>query len=610
MATQVNKNLINLTELDFDDIKSSLKTYLKSQDEFVDFDFEGAGINILLDLLANNTAYSAFLANMLINESFLDTAVLRKSVVSSAKHIAYTPNSIQSATALLDISILPKLSTHEPAAISLPRGTKFKTTVGSKTYSFITTEAVTIKRDSDGKYLHKNLKVTEGALRTIQYVVDTSNLQQRFSIPDVSADVTSLRVTTQASEGNLSETLYTLVDEVVVPDSTTNAYWLQENDKGAFDVVFGDGVVGSSLQDENVVTLEYLISKGSAANGLTNLSYTSGLAIYTINNTNFSTNKITVDSVVEKSSGGADAESIESIKFIAPRYYEAQNRAVTARDYRTLITKNFPFIETVAVWGGEDNVPVDLGSVYVSLKPYAGTEISTTTEDDIVALMNKLAVVTIDTKIVDPEYIYLKVTTDVKYDPALTIRSGTDIETLVFDTIADYGDNTLEKFDRDFRYSQLSTLIDNTEVSILNNLTDITLQKRYTPTLNTSESQTLDFNNELLPGTISSTGFTVLGIVSYYDDVSTDGFVGVIRRYSLNNDGTKTILDSSAGTIDYVTGDVTLESVKITATSESDETVRIDATPKVEDVVTDRNQILLIDRNDIVVVAETDKIAT
>ena len=604
MATTQNKNQINLTDLDFDTIKSSLKTYLKAQTEFADFDFEGSGMNIILDLLSNNTMYTAFMANMLANEMFLDTAAIRKSVISHAKHVAYTPSSTQAPSALLDVQITPAQPTHEPAAISIPRNTKFNATLGAKAYTFLTTSATTVKENSDGNYIATNLQVFEGVLRNFEYTVDSTNPDQRFVVPQSGADVSSLSVTIQTSENDSTVVTYTLADNIVTPTSTSKVFWLQEIDDGFFEVIFGDGVVGKALDDGNLVQLGYVITNGAAANGLSGITYASGLATYNINNTTFSTNKIVVNSVVDAASGGSAAESLESIKFLAPRYYESQNRAVTATDYRTLITKNFPFIETVAVWGGEENDPVDLGTVYISLKPYSGTEISTTTESEITALMSTLSVVTLDTSIVDPDYIYMIPTTTVKYDQALTTKSSADIETDVFDVISDYGNNTLEKFDRDFRFSQLSTLIDNADVSVLNNLTDVNIQKRYTPTLATSEGQTLQFNNQINVSTLTSTGFTVSGTVNYFDD---DGS-GVVRRYSLNDDGTKTYLDSSAGTIDYVTGKVILDAITITAVNETDLTVRVTVTPSVEDVATTRNQILIVDNADITVSATADTI--
>jgi hypothetical protein len=604
MATQTNKNQINLTDLDFDAIKASLKTHLQAQTEFVDFDFEGAGMNIILDLLANNTHYAAFMANMLANEMFLDTAAIRNSVVSHAKHVSYTPTSPQSASALLDVQITPAQTTHSPAAISIPRNTKFTSKLGSRSYTFVTKAATTVKENSAGSYIATNLQVFEGTLREYQYVVDTTNADQKFIIPEITADTSSLAVTVQNSVNDSTVVTYTLADNITTTTSTSKVFWLQENDNGFFQVIFGDGVIGKLLEDGNLVKLEYVITNGEAANGLSTIAYSSGLATYNINNTTFSTNKIVVNTVVDIASGGAAAESTESIKFLAPRYHESQNRAVTATDYRTLITKNFPFIETVAVWGGEENDPVDLGTVYISLKPYSGTEISTTTESEITALMSTLSVVTLDTSIVDPDYIYMIPTTTVKYDQALTTKSSADIETDVFDVISDYGNNTLEKFDRDFRFSQLSTLIDNADVSVLNNLTDVNIQKRYTPTLATSEGQTLQFNNQINVSTLTSTGFTVSGTVNFFDD---DGS-GVVRRYSLNDDGTKTYLDSSAGTIDYVTGKVILDAITITAVNETDLTVRVTVTPSVEDVATTRNQILIVDNADITVSATADTI--
>lgn len=604
MATTPPK--ISLAELDFEEIKTNLKRYLQDQSEFVDFDFEGAGINILLDILALNSHYTAFFANMLANEMFLDSAILRGSVVSHAKTIGYTPYSKRAAKAIVDLTVEPTTDSHDPGAISIPRNCQFRITNNGTTYSFCTIDSITVKKNTAGDYVAEGAEIYEGILTTLTYEVDNSNDDQRFIINDRDVDISSLKVTVQTSINDATTNVYTLASKLTDIESDTKAFWIQENELGYFEVLFGDGVVGRKLDTGNLVTLEFLITNGKETNGLgTNESFTfsANPPSYNYNNVNYDTNNITIE-VITPAAGGSDAEDIESIRFLAPRLYSAQNRAVTTQDYKALIMQAYPSIESVAVWGGEDAEPVALGKVYISLKPYAGTEIAETTKTEIAEeFLKQHNVVTIEPVMVDPDYTYLVVDSDIKFDTTITTKSSSDIETLVFNAIKNYGDVELEKFSKGFRFSKFTTMIDDVDVAILNNNTTIRIKKIIEPTLNTAEDHTLYFNNALTANTVSSTGFTLNEKLCYFDD---DG-AGKIRIYYIDSITEEEVyVNNNAGAIDYVAGTITIDDLNVSATVESEDEIHVSVTPTKEDITTLRNQILIISDDDITVAAEEE----
>lgn len=623
-------NKIDLTSLDFDDIKSSLKAYLLTQSEFSGYNFEGSALNILLDVLSVNTHYTAFFANMLANEMFLDTATQRDSVVSLAKLLSYTPQSKKASKITANITITPQAG-HTPSLVVVPRNTVFTTTMDNQVFNYVVTENQTIYKDTDGNYIGYGIELSEGAIVQFAYEVDAENPDQKFLIPNLSVDTDSLVVKVRNSRTDSTTYTWTKSTDLYDLTSTSKVYWLQESNKSYFEVYFGDGIIGKQPSTGNIVILEYLVTNGSTANGAGTsdsttspaLTLASGSASYTYSSTEYTTSNLVV-SVVDPASGGADKESIESIKFLAPLTYAAQNRAVTAEDYKTVILQNRPSIETCTVWGGEDNTPVNLGKVYISLKPFSGSTVSELTKEnitrDILATRN---VVTIQPVIVDPDYTYLIINTTVKFDQTLTPLLASDITTIVYTAIKTYGDQYLEKFDRGFRFSRLSYLIDNSHTSILSNLTSVTLEKRITPITDTNSSSSssstssgsshseefmeiLYFNNALyhpedgyIP-IVSSTSFTYGGETAYFDD---DGN-GNLRVYKLNG-STKVILDADAGYVDYTTGEIDILPLVIDA---YDEYIAIRVVPDKEDVSVARNQILTIDPAEITVEAEPDSV--
>ena len=591
---------LQVTELDFDDIKNNLKTYMKNQTEFTDYNFEGSGLSTIIDLLAYNTHYLAMNANMAVNESFLDTATLRSSVVSHAKTLGYTPRSARAPVAYVDVT----LNSFTGGSATISKGTKFTTKVNDSTYGFVVNAAQTVS-PVNGITRFVNLPIYEGTLVTAKYTVDSANLDKKYMVTDARADTTTLKVSVQNSVSDATLTTYTLATDISQVTKTSDVYFLQEVEDGKFEVYFGDGVVGSKPTDGNIVILEYIVTNKDKANGASVFSGTSVGG----------ESDITVATLVS-ASGGAEPETIESIKYNAPLDYSSQGRAVTTQDYKTIVPQVYADTKAIQVWGGEDNNPPRYGQVYLAIKTQSGVNLTQAQKDSIVKLLDGYNIASVRATIVDPEITKLRLTSTVKFDSKSTTNTATSIETIVTNVLTTYNNSDLQNFDGIFRFSKLSRLIDAADNSILSNITTLKIEKTIKPVLNTSSQYILDYSNALynphsghnatMGGIVVSTGFTIAGNSNtiFIDD---DGN-GNIRTYYLVGGTTRTYLNNTAGTVDYSTGLVTLPSLTITGTSNSDGTVSVVVQPKSNDIVPVRNQLLEIDFTNTKVTAEVDTI--
>ena len=591
---------LQVTELDFDDIKNNLKTYMKNQTEFTDYNFEGSGLSTIIDLLAYNTHYLAMNANMAVNEAFLDTATLRSSVVSHAKTLGYTPRSARAPVAYVDVT----LNSFTGGSATISKGTKFTTKVNDSTYGFVVNAAQTVS-PVNGITRFVNLPIYEGTLVTAKYTVDSANLDKKYMVTDARADTTTLKVSVQNSVSDATLTTYTLATDISQVTKTSDVYFLQEVEDGKFEVYFGDGVVGSKPTDGNIVILEYIVTNKDKANGASVFSGTSVGG----------ESDITVATLVS-ASGGAEPETIESIKYNAPLDYSSQGRAVTTQDYKTIVPQVYADTKAIQVWGGEDNNPPRYGQVYLAIKTQSGVNLTQAQKDSIVKLLDGYNIASVRPTIVDPEITKLRLTSTVKFDSKSTTNTATSIETIVTNVLTTYNNSDLQNFDGIFRFSKLSRLIDAADNSILSNITTLKIEKTIKPVLNTSSQYILDYSNALynphsghnatMGGIVVSTGFTIAGNSNtiFIDD---DGN-GNIRTYYLVGGTTRTYLNNTAGTVDYSTGLVTLPSLTITGTSNSDGTVSVVVQPKSNDIVPVRNQLLEIDFTNTKVTAEVDTI--
>ena len=586
---------LQVTELDFDDIKTNLKTYMKNQTEFSDYNFEGSGLSVLIDALAYNTHYLGMNANMAVNEAFLDTATLRSSVVSHAKTLGYTPRSARAPIAYLNVTI----NNSSLASITVDKGTKFTTQIDGTSYAYVVNANQTTT-PVNGVLRFSNLPVYEGSLVTAKYTVDSSNIEKRYMVTDNRADTTTLKVSVQNSASDVTTTVYTLATDITQVTATSNVYFLQETDGGKYEVYFGDDVVGTKPTDGNIIIIEYIVTNKAQSNGAKTFSGTSvgGESNITI-------------ATVAASAGGAEPETIESIKYNAPLDYASQGRAVTTEDYKVIIPKVFADTKAVQVWGGEDNNPPIYGQVFVSIKTTSGINLTQAQKDVITTSLDKYNIASVRPTIVDPEITKIKLNTTFKYNANVTTKTGTELETLVRSTLNTYNTTDLEKFDGVFRFSKLSRLIDGTDVAILSNISTVRIQKTITPQLNTLQKYTVDYANPLYnphsghATIISSTGFKIIGstLEMFMDD---DG-MGNLRAYSLSGGTTKTYLDTNIGSVNYNTGVVTINSLNITSSTET-AGVTVTAQPSSNDIVPVRNQLIEIDFANAIIAGQNDTI--
>ena len=610
MAGVNTKGKMEITQLDFDTIKTNLKTYLKGQTTFTDYDFEGSGMSILLDTLAYNTHYNAFMANMVANEMFLDTAVKRNSVASHAKALGYTPTSSKAPKAIVSVTV----NNANTAQITMAAGHAFDTTIAGTTYQFVNTTARTLQ-PTDGVYIYSEIPIYEGSWVTTKFTVDTTDADQLFIIPNDNVDISTLAVSIQTSSGDTTLTTFTKANTLVEVKSTTNAYFIQETLEGEWEVYFGDGVVGSALIDGNIVILAYVVTNETEANGAT--AFTSASNISGFGDITVVTNTA--------GAGGAAPEGVGAIKYNAPFSYAAQNRTVTAGDYKAIIPQIYPNVKAISVWGGEFANPAVYGKVFISILPKAGVSITTSTKTSIVNSLQDYNVVSITPELVDLETTKIIPTVVFKYNANNTTKSKEALAALVITAITDYSTESLEQFEEVFRYSKFTTLIDETDVAILSNITNIKISKTFTPTIGTATKYTIPFSNALFHphsghmasttgtiagGILSSSTFTITGDANTYY-LEDDG-AGVVNAFYVSGT-TKVYLGTSVGTIDYVTGDVVLTKINIATVGQVDgadsTVIRLTVQPASNDVVPVRNQILEIDSVNMSVTGVADTIA-
>ena len=606
MATTEKR--LDIADLDFDDIKGNLKTFMRNQSDFTDYDFEGSGINALLDVLAYNTHYLAMNMNMVANEAFLDTASVRSSIVSHAKTLGYTPNSVRAPIAFVNVTLN---NIGNLTSATIPVGTVFTTVIDDINYQFVTVAEHTSQIEN-GIISFTNLPIYEGTYVTNRYTVDTDNVDQKFYVNDENGDTTTLLVDVFDNSSSTSSTTFTLATDTTQTAADSNVYFLQESIEGKFEIYFGDGIIGKALSDGNIVRMRYVVTNKSKANGAS--SFSTSATISTITDITTAT--------VSSASGGAEKESIESIKFNAPLDYAAQGRAVTVNDFKAIVPKVYANAKSVQVYGGEDNDVPTYGKVYISIVPTTGAITASAKLDIVKNLKNNYTVASVTPEIVDPEYTKIRLNVNFSYNSKNTIKAQETLISNVTKTITDFNTNNLSKFDAAFRYSPFSSLIDNTDPAITSNITTLKLSKDFIPTLNTSTKYTIPFSNALYNphsghdsdagGILSSSGFKISGNTN--EMFLNDDGMGNVRMYYIVDGTTNTYQDNNAGTINYKTGEVILTSFNITEVSNVDGAastkIRLIVTPESNDIIGVRNQVLEIDTANLIVNANVDTIAT
>jgi len=603
---------LSVTEFDFDEVKDNLKIFMRNQTEFKDYDFEGSGLSALLDVLAYNTHYLGFNANMLANEMFLDSSQLRSSVVSHAKTLGYTSRSATAAKATIDVF----LNTSNANA-TMPAGTVFTSSVGDTSYQFVTIQDITSTLNGS-TITFTNAIIYEGSYVSTRYTVDTQNVEQRFIISDTRSDTATLTVKVQNSTSDSTLTTYTLATDIAALTSTSNVYFLQEVEDGKYEIYFGDGVLGSALEDGNIVIMNYVVTNKGAANGAA--VFVSSAAIDTVSSVNVR--------IVSAAAGGSEPESVESIKYNAPLDYASQGRCVTTEDYKTYVRQLFANTQSISVWGGEDgsfnNVTgasdiAEYGKVFISVKSITGVNLTETQKSQLVTNLAPYTVASLTPVIVDPLVLNLILSINFKFDSNATTNNKAGLESIVSSTITTYNNTNLKVFNSVFRHSQFTSLIDDSDPSILSNVTTIALGSLYTPSTSGSFSFTIHFGNALYHphdghnstagGIIASTGFYIQDNTNemFFDD---DG-AGNLRIFYLVS-GSRIYYSSVAGTVNYTTGLVSVNPVYITSVSNVDDNsssaIRMTASPASVDIVSKRNQIVEIDLINTTINGEQDTI--
>ena len=588
---------LNVSELDFTQIKENLIGFLQNQAEFVGYNFRGSSFDVLLDVLAYNTHYNAYYANMVANEMFLDSATLRNSVVAKAKHLGYLPRSAKGSKAVVDLTITPM---GDPAVITIPRFTQFQGDVDGINYIWCTANAHALNINANLIYTVSNVELTQGIPISYRYTAETADVDQRYLLPNANIDTDTLTVTVQTSKTESASFAYDLANDITTVNSTSRHYFLDEVDEGLYEVQFGDGILGKEVSNGNIITLAGLVTDTTATNGCKNFSTVADVGGYS------NVKIVTVDAA----GGGAASADIQEIKFNAPKSFDAQNRCVTVYDYISLVKRDYPAAQSVVAWGGEDSDPPIYGKVYVAIKPRQGNVLSTAAKARIEkSILSKRNVVGVTSVVVDPDYMYLGVDTTAKYDSALTSNSEASLKATITSTIKSFSAISLKDFDKAFRYSNLVRLIDQSEISIASNQTAVTLKRYLYPLIGHTAAYTLKFSNEIYHpsntfwGSITSSKFT------YRDNANTvwedcrfqdeNGYVQVYRKFGLE----RILVANNVGTVTYSVGQINLtgflpEAIGTIITGNT-EPMTVSIVPASSDIKPVREQILLMEDADI-----------
>lgn len=484
---------LKITELDFATIKQNLKTFMQSQAEFSDYNFDGSGLSVLLDVLAYNTHYMGYYLNMVVNESFIDTAQLRESVVSHARLLGYTPRSRVASRATINVSF-QEVGGGSNSAMTLPKFTKFTSTPkDGKSYTFVTVEQRIESKNVGGYFVFDTVSIKEGNPVSYVFTYDSqTNEKQVFVLPDEGIDTSTLTVQVQKSIDDYALETFELASDSTSVISTAPVYYLEENRDGRYQISFGDGILGKSLDNGNVVIVSYVVTSGDAANGI---------RIFNLSDNPMPGATVNVALVTESSAGNL-AETTNQIKFTAPKSFIAQNRAVTKNDYIALINQNYPYFDSVAVWGGEENVPPIYGKIFFSCKPRGNYEV---TQSEIQQLKDEvitpISVLTVTPEYVAPDYNYMNFVVEVIYDPRKTTKTAGGIQTAVYSAVLEFADTYLNTFNNTFKMSKLIRAVDEADASIENNSIRVVIEKRFRPLLEQSKSYRLDFYVPLKKGT-------------------------------------------------------------------------------------------------------------
>lgn len=591
---------IPITELEFSNIKQNIKNYFLNREEFGDWNFEGSGLNFLLDVLAYNTQINALNAHVALNEAFLDSAQLRNNVVAHSKLLGYIPRSTIGASTTVNLTV-PAFGESPSLTIPILRGHKFTASNNGTSYTFVVTEDKNSENYDEvtQSYTFNDVEIKEGILKQTFYRNDNSQSNQRFEIPEINIDITTIKVYVQNPSGE-EEVPYERYDKLSNLDGESQVYFIQESLNGTYEVYFGDNVIGKKPDNGSIIKIEYMYSSGAEANNI----------LIFRNQTDFDGSPIVQVTANGRSSGGASPESIESIRFNAPLSFVTQERAVTADDYKTLIRKNFANIQTISVWGGETEPVPKYGKVYICIKPTESDFLTEAQKDQITEMLKGKNIVTITPEFVNPDYTRIRLEVFFKYNPRQTSRSLTEINELVRNEIANYNDDVLNQFDGVFRYSNLLRRIDTIDPGILNSFARVYLNKSFTPVFGGSNNYEIDFAGSLYvpserESIITSSRFNYNGFSSYFrDEIAENSGFRNIYLYSYEN-GSFIKSKSPIGQLNSRSGTINLNNF----IPDSTNPIKISALPNSYNIAPIRNQLIDIDLTELTIEGEIDTIA-
>ena len=584
-----------LNNLDFSEIKTALKEYMRAQSDFTDYDFEASALSQLLDVLAYNTYYTAFNANMVVNEMFLDSATLRDNVVALAKQLGYTPRSITSPRANIEFKV--DFPVTAPASVELKAGTGFVTNYDGTLYRYISLKSVKAPV-VNGVATFSDVALHEGSYVVSNYTFDGTLKDQKFKIQNSSADLSSLIVRVYESANSSVYDEYTRSDNLLAVGADDKVFFISEVDDEQYELFFGDGVLGKKLSDGNVIEVSYILTKGPLSNGAKSFTF-SGVLLdenqlkITVP---FSVNTITVDS---PSQGGSEIESIDTIKYNAPKSYGAQNRAVTSNDYAAIVRNLYPAIADIIVFGGEDQVPPEYGKVFLAVKPSQANALSSATKKELTDKLKQYTVASVKPVFVDPSLLFIEIDSKIYFDGSKTNMLPAEIAAKVSTGVSEYLETSgTEKFNGKFRYSKFIGVIDGSDRAVNSNITEVTLRKDFYAQINASAYYEICYQNEFLKDcdgpVVTSTGMTVFehpNYTSYLED--RDGKIVLYRLDSLTGD--KILLNDSVGDIDYKHGEIKLYDFTILKGTFSDNRIELRVKPASNDVEVKREVYLDVD---------------
>jgi hypothetical protein len=595
-----------ITNLDFENIKQSLKAYLRASDTFSDYNFEGSVLSQLIDVLSYNTYYSALNANLIANEVFFDSASIRENVVSLASLIGYTPRSSKSAKATIsmDVPVSPQIG-----AFTLKKGESFIGSNQNGSFVYSTLDDITREAfvDVDGvrKVRFSDIDIYQGNLLSIVYNIDTST-RQSIIIPSANADIDLLTVIVNENNFNAPLT-YKKAESITGLTSNDKIYWIQENKNEQFEIFFGDDVFGRKLQNLDSVTIEYIVNNQDEANQCSLFEFT---GVFKYNNQFFENITPTI-TVVNPSSGGALPQSITSIKYLAPRSYSAQQRAVTVRDYETLVTQLYPNLEALSIYGGEDSSPPQYGKVFIAAKPFGADRMTTTAKMNLTKSIKEYTILSVIPEVIDPSYIFLEIDSYVYYNNNKSRRTSQQITEVSRAVIQQFGeDNDLDRFNGKFKYSKLVAEIDSTDPGITSNITKIRIKKNMPVLSNVFASYEICYGNRISDDTdLISSGFKITGEdttnIYYFEKYGVSG-LAIFRITG----GDKIYWSKNAGTIDYEKGEININAININSVVGNLETISFSVVPKSNDIIALRDLYISIKPEDIRVTSILDTISS